>query len=38
MRYADQLGLYRRLFEQLGETDIRTALYLPRHDRLVVSD
>lgn len=34
-RYDAQLGLYRRLFEQLGETDIRAALYLPRHDRLV---
>ncbi|NKI36596.1 UvrD-helicase domain-containing protein [Wenzhouxiangella sp. XN79A] len=34
-RYDAQLGLYRRLFEQLGETDIRTVLYLPRHDRLV---
>jgi len=34
-RYDAQLGLYRRLFEQLGESDIRTALYLPRHDRLV---
>ncbi|MBY6204189.1 UvrD-helicase domain-containing protein [Halomonas denitrificans] len=34
-RYDVQLGLYRRLFEQLGETGIRTALYLPRHDRLV---
>jgi len=33
--YRDQLDLYRTLFEQLGETDIRTALYLPRHDRLV---
>lgn len=30
-RYREQLGLYRRLFEQMGETDIRTALYLPRH-------
>jgi ATP-dependent exoDNAse (exonuclease V) beta subunit len=34
-RYDAQLGLYRRLFEQLGDTRIRTALYLPRHDRLV---
>ncbi|MBS3747936.1 MAG: UvrD-helicase domain-containing protein, partial [Wenzhouxiangellaceae bacterium] len=33
-RYETQLGLYRRLFEQMGETDIRTALYLPRHDEL----
>jgi len=31
LRYRDQLRLYRRLFEQLGETDIKTALYLPRH-------
>jgi ATP-dependent exoDNAse (exonuclease V) beta subunit len=30
-RYRDQLGLYRRLFEQMGERDIKTALYLPRH-------
>ena len=33
-RYSPQLALYRRLFEQMGETRIRTALYLPRHDRL----
>lgn len=34
-RYEVQLGLYRRLFEQLGESEIRAALYLPRHDRLI---
>lgn len=33
-RYSVQLSNYRRLFEQLGETDIKTALYLPRHGRL----
>jgi ATP-dependent exoDNAse (exonuclease V) beta subunit len=33
-RYETQLGLYRRLFEAMGETPIRTALYLPRHGRL----
>jgi hypothetical protein len=33
-RYETQLGLYRRLFEAMGETRIRTALYLPRHGRL----
>ena len=33
-RYESQLGLYRKLFEQMGETDIRTALYLPRHGTL----
>ena len=33
-RYSVQLGNYRRLFEQMGETDIKTALYLPRHGRL----
>ncbi|WP_376697130.1 UvrD-helicase domain-containing protein [Wenzhouxiangella sp. EGI_FJ10305] len=37
-RYNVQLDLYRRLFEQMGETDIKAALYLPRHDRLVVAD
>ncbi|NBB93627.1 MAG: hypothetical protein GVY32_10720, partial [Gammaproteobacteria bacterium] len=36
-RYDVQLATYRRLFEQMGETDIRAALYLPRHDRLIVS-
>jgi ATP-dependent helicase/nuclease subunit A len=35
-RYRDQLGNYRRLFEQMGETAITTALYLPRHGRLEV--
>ncbi len=30
-RYETQLGLYRQLFEHMGETEIRTALYLPRH-------
>jgi len=35
-RYETQLGLYRRLFEQMGETDITTALYLPRHGELRV--
>jgi len=35
-RYESQLGLYRRLFEQMGETDIKTALYLPRHGELRV--
>ncbi|MDT8449294.1 MAG: UvrD-helicase domain-containing protein [Wenzhouxiangellaceae bacterium] len=33
-RYESQLALYRRLFEQMGETEIRTALYLPRHGAL----
>jgi ATP-dependent exoDNAse (exonuclease V) beta subunit len=33
-RYEPQLGLYRRLFEAMGETRIRTALYLPRHGAL----
>ena len=32
-RYESQLGLYRKLFEQMGETDIKTALYLPRQRR-----
>ncbi|AKS41497.1 UvrD-helicase domain-containing protein [Wenzhouxiangella marina] len=32
--YRDQLSVYRRLFEQMGETDVRIALYLPRLDRL----
>jgi ATP-dependent exoDNAse (exonuclease V) beta subunit len=32
--YRDQLAVYRRLFEQMGETGIRTALFLPRHGRL----
>ncbi|MFW5927539.1 MAG: UvrD-helicase domain-containing protein, partial [Wenzhouxiangella sp.] len=33
-RYEAQLATYRRLFEQMGETGIRTALYLPRHGKL----
>lgn len=33
-RYHVQLANYRRLFEQMGETDIKTALYLPRHGAL----
>ena len=33
-RYRGQLMLYQRLFEQMGETDIKTALYLPRHGEL----
>jgi ATP-dependent helicase/nuclease subunit A len=33
-RYQVQLHNYRRLFEQMGETSIRTALYLPRHGEL----
>ncbi len=37
-RYTEQLNLYRRLFQQLGETDIKTALYLPRHDALKMVD
>jgi len=37
-RYRVQLGIYRRLFEQLGETHIKAALYLPRHDRLLVEE
>ena len=37
-RYRIQLGIYRRLFEQLGERNIRTALYLPRHGRLEIVD
>ncbi|MGY6554311.1 MAG: UvrD-helicase domain-containing protein [Wenzhouxiangella sp.] len=35
-RYSPQLDLYRRLFEQMGESEIRAALYLPRHDRLQI--
>ena len=35
-RYEVQLDTYRRLFERMGESDIKVALYLPRHDRLVV--
>ena len=38
-RYADQLSRYRRLLEQLGEKQIRTALHFPRHGVLrVVGD
>ncbi len=33
-RYSVQLETYRRLFQLMGETSIRTALYLPRHGRL----
>jgi len=33
-RYRDQLNLYRRLFEQMEDRPVRTALYLPRHGRL----
>ncbi|QKK03406.1 MAG: UvrD-helicase domain-containing protein [Pseudomonadota bacterium] len=33
-RYSAQLETYRRLFEQMGESDIRTAIYLPRHGEL----
>ncbi|MGK7297163.1 MAG: UvrD-helicase domain-containing protein [Candidatus Wenzhouxiangella sp. M2_3B_020] len=36
-RYETQLALYRRLFELMGETDVRAALYLPRHDELRVA-
>jgi len=35
-RYSPQLDLYRRLFELMGETRVRTALFLPRHDRLQI--
>ncbi len=37
-RYRSQLGTYERLFAQLGDRKIRTALYLPRHGRLEVID
>jgi len=33
-QYRDQLTVYRRLFEQMGETEVKIALYLPRLDRL----
>lgn len=33
-RYAAQLERYRRLFQQLENRPVRTALYLPRHGRL----
>jgi len=32
--YRDQLSVYQRLFEQMGESQVRIALYLPRLDRL----
>ena len=34
-RYRDQLATYRRLFEQMGDANVRAVLYLPRHGRLV---
>ena len=37
-RYRDQLQRYARLFAQMGETDIRTALYFPRHQKLQIVD
>jgi len=37
-RYRSQLAVYRRLFSQMGETDIKTALYLPRHGALQIAD
>ncbi|MFM8355372.1 MAG: UvrD-helicase domain-containing protein, partial [Gammaproteobacteria bacterium] len=37
-RYREQLIRYRRLLAGLSEAPIRTALYLPRHDRLVEID
>lgn len=33
-RYQEQLDGYRRLFEQLEDRPVKTALYLPRHGRL----
>ncbi|MCB1683446.1 MAG: UvrD-helicase domain-containing protein [Pseudomonadales bacterium] len=33
-RYRSQLLLYSRLFTQLEDREVQTALYLPRHDRL----
>jgi len=36
-RYESQLAMYRRLFEQLEDRPVKTALYLPRHDALAVS-
>jgi ATP-dependent helicase/nuclease subunit A len=33
-RYQEQLNVYRRLFEQLEDRPVRTALFLPRHGRL----
>ncbi len=35
-RYQEQLDGYRRLFEQLEDRPVKTALYLPRHGRLEV--
>ncbi|MEM7053777.1 MAG: UvrD-helicase domain-containing protein [Pseudomonadota bacterium] len=35
-RYREQLGRYVRLFEQMGETNIRAALYFPRHQKLMI--
>jgi ATP-dependent exoDNAse (exonuclease V) beta subunit len=37
-RYGQQLQTYRRLFQQMGESRIRTALYFPLHGRLEVLD
>ncbi|MEZ5560045.1 MAG: UvrD-helicase domain-containing protein [Pseudomonadales bacterium] len=34
-RYQAQLSGYRRLFAQIEQRRIRTALYLPRHDQLI---
>ncbi len=33
-RYQEQLDAYRRLFEQLQDRPVETALFLPRHGRL----
>ncbi len=35
-RYRKQLGRYRLLFKQLEKRAAKTALYLPRHDRLQI--
>ncbi|MFK7916207.1 MAG: UvrD-helicase domain-containing protein [Pseudomonadales bacterium] len=35
-RYSDQLQRYRRLFAALEQRPINTALYLPRHDQLIM--
>ncbi|MDA3934751.1 MAG: UvrD-helicase domain-containing protein [Gammaproteobacteria bacterium] len=37
-RYRPQLQTYRRLFEQMEQTQIQTALYFPLHGRLQVLD
>ncbi len=37
-RYAGQLARYKRLFEQLEDRKVVTALYLPRHNHLEVVD